>query len=191
MFSRQPFQSLALSLGVLLAGAASSAPAQAAPLNASKSMLTATFKQMNVPVDGKFNKMTASVQFDPANLPASKAQFDVDVASFDLGSAEYNDQVAGKDWFDAKDFPRASFVSTSIKAGVNGAYAVAGTLTIRGKSMNVVIPVQYRKDGAEQVFDGMLPIKRLQYGIGQGEWRDTSLVADDVQLKFHIVSNGR
>ncbi|HWZ47482.1 MAG TPA: YceI family protein [Herbaspirillum sp.] len=190
MFSRQPLQSLALSLGVLLAGAASSAPAQAA-LNVSKSMLTATFKQMNVPVDGKFNKMTASVQFDPANLPASKAQFDVDVASFDLGSAEYNDQVAGKDWFDAKDFPRASFVSTSIKPGVNGAYAVAGTSTIRGKSMNVVIPVQYSKDGAEQVFDGVLPIKRLQYGIGQGEWRDTSLVADDVQLKFHIVSNGR
>jgi polyisoprenoid-binding protein YceI len=55
----------------------------------------------------------------------------------------------------------------------------------------VVVPVQYHKDGATQVFDGVLPIKRLQYGVGQGEWSDTSLVADDVQLKFHIVSNGQ
>jgi polyisoprenoid-binding protein YceI len=54
-----------------------------------------------------------------------------------------------------------------------------------------VLPMQYRKDGAAQVFDGVLPIKRLQYGIGQGEWSDASLVADDVQLKFHLVYNGQ
>jgi polyisoprenoid-binding protein YceI len=189
MFSKQPIRSLALTLGLVL-GATAFATAAQAGVDSAKSSVTATFKQMNVPVDGKFGKMTGAITFDPANLPAAKAQLDVDVASFDLGSAEYNDQVAGKDWFDAKEFPRATFVSTSIKPGANGAYAASGTLTIRGKSSNVVIPVQYKKDGASQVFDGVLPIKRLQYGIGQGEWSDTSLVADDVQLKFHIVTDG-
>jgi polyisoprenoid-binding protein YceI len=190
MISRHRIGSLALSIGIPLASTVFAAPAQAG-IDLHQSTLTATFKQMNVPVDGKFNKLTATVQFDPVNLATSKAQIDVDVASFDLGSSEYNSQVAGKDWFDAKDFPHASFVSTSIKPGVNGSYAVTGTLTIRGKSANVVVPMQYRKDGTAQVFDGVLPIKRLQYGIGQGEWRDTSLVADDVQLKFHIVYNGQ
>ena len=179
-----------VSMAALIAGATFAASAQAG-VDTAKSTVTATFKQMNVPVDGAFKKLNATIQFDPANLPASKAQLDVDVASFDLGSAEYNDQVAGKDWFDAKEFPHATFVSNSIKAGANGAYAVTGTLTIRGKSNTVTLPVQYHKDGAAQVFDGVLPIKRLQYGIGQGEWSDTSLVADDVQLKFHIVSNGQ
>ncbi|HTJ91781.1 MAG TPA: YceI family protein [Pararobbsia sp.] len=188
MFSMHPLRTL--SFAALLASTAFATCAQAG-VDTAKSTLTATFKQMNVPVDGSFKKMDATIQFDPANLAASKAQLDVDVASFDLGSAEYNDQVAGKDWFDAKDFPRATFVSNSIKAGANGAYAVTGTLTIRGKSNTVTVPVQYHKDGAAQVFDGVLPIKRLQYGIGQGEWSDTSLVADDVQLKFHIVSNGQ
>ena len=190
MISMQRIRSLALSIGIPLAGAVFAAPAQAG-IDVPRSTLTATFKQMNVPVDGKFKKLTANVQFDPSNLATSKAQIDVDVASFDLGSAEYNSQVAGKDWFDAKDFPHASFVSTAIKPGANGSYTVTGTLTIRGKSTNVVVPMQYRKDGTAQVFDGVLPIKRLQYGIGQGEWSDTSLVADDVQLKFHLVYNGQ
>ena len=190
MFSRHSLRTLKLSMGALLALAAVAGPAHAG-IDASKSTVTATFKQMNVPVDGSFKKMSATIQFDPANLGTSKAQLDIDVASFDLGSAEYNDQVAEKDWFDAKDYPHATFVSSAIKAGANGAYAVTGTLTIKGKSNTVVVPVQYHKDGATQVFDGVLPIKRLQYGVGQGEWSDTSLVADDVQLKFHIVSNGQ
>ncbi len=190
MFYKQPIRSLALSLGLVL-GSAVFATSALAGIDTAKSSVTATFKQMNVPVDGKFSKMNGNITFDPANLPAAKAQLDVDVASFDLGSAEYNDQVAGKDWFDAKEFPKATFVSSSIKAGANGSYTASGTLTIRGKSANVVIPVQYKKDGASQVFDGVLPIKRLQYGIGQGEWSDTSLVADDVQLKFHIVTTGQ
>ncbi len=172
MFPKQPIRSLALSLSLLLAGAPLATPALAAGIDAAKSSITATFKQMNVPVDGKFTKMSANIVFDPANLAAAKAQLDVDVASFDLGSAEYNDEVAGKDWFDAKAFPHATFVSSAITAGANGAYSVAGTLTVRGKSANVVVPVRYHKDGASQVFDGVLPIKRLQYGIGQGEWGD-------------------
>ncbi|MFP4905727.1 YceI family protein, partial [Paraburkholderia sp. BR14261] len=84
--------------------------------------------------------------------------------------------------------PHATFVSTQIKPAANGAFTVTGKLTIKGKTTDVVVPVQYRKDGATQVFDGTLPIKRLAYGIGSGEWKDTSIVADDVQIKFHIVS---
>src|ERR1700738_2476933 len=105
MISMQRIRSLALSIGIPLAGAVFAAPAQAG-IDVPKSTLTATFKQMNVPVDGKLKKLTASAQFAPANQAASKAQIDVDVASFDLGSADYNAQVAGKDWFDAKTFPR-------------------------------------------------------------------------------------
>jgi polyisoprenoid-binding protein YceI len=152
------------------------------------SAVSAVFKQMNVPVEGHFNHFAADVHFDPANVATSSAKIDVDVASFDIGAPEYNKEVAGDEWFDAAKFPRATFVSTQIKPGANGAYSVAGKLTIKGKTTDVVVPVQYHKDGANQVFDGALPIKRLAYGIGAGEWKDTSIVADDVQIKFHIVA---
>lgn len=179
------------SVAALVAAAAFSvsfgANAAAAADNA-KNSVTAVFKQMNVPVEGRFNRFTADVRFDPANVAAASAKIDVDVASFDIGAPEYNKEVAGDEWFDAAHFPHATFVSTQIKAGANGAYSVAGKLTIKGKTTDVTVPVQYHKDGANQVFDGALPIKRLTYGIGSGEWKDTSVVADDVQIKFHIVA---
>ncbi|WP_323140555.1 YceI family protein [Massilia phyllosphaerae] len=187
MFQQSKIRTLVLLASVSFAAGLLSTSANAA-VDAQKSSLTVTFKQMNVPVDAKFKTMNANVHFDPANLAASKAQIDVDVASFDLGSAEYNHEVTGKDWFDAKGFPRATFVSSSIKPGANGTYSVTGTLTIRGKTRTVVVPLQFHKDGAGQVFDGSLTFKRLDFGIGQGEWSDTSIVANDVTLKFHVVN---
>ena len=171
--------------GVLLLGLAGTALAQ---VDTGKSTISAVSKQMNVPVDGKFKKFTASVDFDPAKPAAGKAQFSVDVASYDLGDESFNKEVRGKDWFDAATFPNATFVSTAIAPAGAGAYSVSGKLTIKGKTSDVVVPVTFKQDGANQVFDGVLPIKRLQFNIGQGEWKDTSVVADDVQLKFHIVS---
>ena len=174
----------------LAAGAAFSINATAAA-DPAKSTVTAVFKQMNVPVTGSFNQFTADVHFDPANVAASNAKIDVQVASFDIGSPEYNQEVAGDEWFDAAHFPHATFVSSHITPGANGAYSVAGKLTIRGKATDVVVPVQFHKEGANQVFDGTLPIKRLTYGIGSGEWKDTSVVADEVQIRFHIVTAAR
>jgi polyisoprenoid-binding protein YceI len=179
--------SVATAIAALAAGVGFSANANAAAESAA-STVTAVFKQMNVPVEGRFNKFSADVHFDPANVGAASAKIDVDVASFDIGAPEYNKEVAGDEWFDAAHFPHATFVSTQIKAGANGAYSVAGKLTIKGKTTDVVVPVQFHKDGANEVFDGALPIKRLSYGIGTGEWKDTSVVADDVQIKFHIVA---
>ncbi|SDC29223.1 YceI family protein [Paraburkholderia lycopersici] len=178
----------AASVVALAAGAAAFVTNADAAAEAAKNSVTAVFKQMNVPVEGRFNHFTANVRFDPANVAASSAKLDVDVASFDIGAPEYNKEVAGDEWFDAAHFPHATFVSTQIKPGANGAFSVTGKLTIKGKTTDVVVPVQYHKDGANQVFDGTLPIKRLAYNIGSGEWKDTSVVADDVQIKFHIVS---
>lgn len=163
---------------------------QAAPLklDANKSSISATFKQVNVPVEAKFKKFSASIDFDPAKPEASKASAEIDVASLDLGDPEYNREVGKKDWFNAPQFPKASFVSSSIKPGANGTLTVAGKLTIKGKATDVQFPLMLKKEGAQQVFNGSLPIKRLTYNIGEGEWKDTSTVADEVIIKFHIVA---
>lgn len=153
-----------------------------------KSSVTATFKQMGVPVDGKFNKFNAQIDFDAAKPQAAKAIVDIDVASFDLGDAEFNKEVAKKEWFNAAQFPKASFVSSSLKPVGANKYDVAGKLTIKGKTADVVFPLNVRKEGANQVFDGALPIKRLAFNIGEGEWKDTSMVADEVIIKFRVVT---
>ena len=158
-----------------------------AQVDTAKSSVTATSKQMNVPVEGKFKKFDAKVSFDPAKPAAGSAQLTIDVASYDLGDDSYNEQVRGKEWFDTKTFPKATFVSSAIAPAGAGKYTVPGTLTIKGKSQTVTFPMTVGQQGGAQTFDGTLPISRLKFDVGTGEWKDTSTVADEVTIKFHIV----
>ncbi len=171
-------------LTAMLLFAAGAASAQT--IDAARSSVSATFKQMGVPVEGKFKKVGGQVGYDPANPVAAQAKIDVDVASFDLGDAQYNHEVQQKDWFDAARFPAASFVSTSVKAAAAGRLEVAGKLTIKGRSVNINVPLSVRNDAGATVFEGSVPIRRLAFAIGEGEWKDTALLADEVILKFRL-----
>jgi len=165
-------------------------PAAAAllKLDAAKSSVNITFKQIGVPVDAKFKKFNANIDYDSSKPDAAKANVEIDISSFDLGDPEYNKEVLKKEWFNASQFPKASFVSSAMKSNPNGKLDVSGTLTIKGKSQAVSFPLSVKKEGAGWVFDGSLPIKRLTFQIGEGEWKDTGTVADEVLIKFHVVT---
>lgn len=159
-----------------------------AEVDLAKSSIAATVKQMNVPIEGSFRKFKAQVNFDPARPASGSAQITVDIGSYDLGDAAYDSQVTGKEWFDAKAYPTAMFVSSSIAPAGGTEYRVTGKLTIKGKSEIVVVPVTVVQRSNTLVFDGALPIKRSNFDIGTGEWKSASIVADDVVIKFHIIS---
>ncbi|MFL6708122.1 MAG: YceI family protein [Massilia sp.] len=164
--------------------------AMAAPLKTdpAKSSVSATFKQLNVPVEAKFKKFSAAIDYDAAKPDAAKATVDIETASMDLGDPEYNKEVANKEWFNAAQFPKATFVSSSIKPAGAGKFNVAGKLTIKGKTGDVAFPMTVKTEAGKQVFEGTLPIKRLAYNIGEGEWKDTSTVADEVLIKFRVTA---
>lgn len=156
---------------------------------ANESTVTFGYKQMGVPLEGKFNKFDAQVIFDPAKVAKAQARIEINVASIDTGTAEANEEVVGKLWFNAKTFPTASFVSTGIKALGGNRYQATGKLTIKGKTLDVTTPVTFQANGNRGLFDGSFAIKRLDYAIGEGEWTDVSAVADEIQIKFHVVVN--
>jgi polyisoprenoid-binding protein YceI len=150
------------------------------------STVTITAKQMNVPMTAKFNKVNGTVDYHASKPEATKANIEIDINSFDLGDPEYNKEVLGKDWFNAAQFPKATFVSTSMKPTKDGLTA-SGKLTIKGKTVDVSFPVAIKKEGNSTLFEGSLPIRRLSFNVGEGDWKDTSMIADDVVIKFHIV----
>ena len=156
-----------------------------------KSSINFGYKQVGVPLEGKFKKFVAQINFDPAKPEAATAKVDIDVASIDTGSDEGNDEVGDKEWFNAKAFPTAKFVSTAVKALGTNHYEVQGKLTIKGKTLPVSAPFTYRTDAATATFDGAFAIKRLDYNIGEGEWTDLSTIANDIQIKFHITASPR
>lgn len=181
----RPAAVVPLCLAFSLAPARAQPAAQ--PIDTAHSAVTATFKQMGVPVEARFAKFAGQVSYDPASPAAAKAQVDVEIASLDIGDPQYNAEVRKKEWFDAARFPVATFVSTGARAAGAGRLDVAGKLTIKGHGVDVTVPLAVRQEGGGSVFEGSVPIRRLAFAIGEGEWKDTSLLADEVVVKFKLV----
>ncbi len=160
--------------------------AEFSTLQLNKSSISFVAKQMNVPVEGAFRKFSAQVSFDPARPEAGRAQVEIELASIDAGSMDADDEVKGKNWFNVREFPKASFVSSSVKALGSGRFEASGKMTIKGKTLDVRAPFSIKQDKGMLSVDGVFPLKRLDYGIGTGIWSDTSTVADEVQIKFHF-----
>lgn len=156
-----------------------------------KSAINFTYQQMGVKLDGKFKKFAAKLNFDPAKPAEAKTTIDVDLASIDTGAAEGDEEVAGKPWFNTKAFPTAQFVSSSVKALGGNRYEVAGKLTIKGKTQDIVVPATFTAQGNSGVFDGSFTIRRGDFSIGEGAWAKFDIVANDVLIKFRITANSK
>ncbi|QBK03384.1 YceI family protein [Hylemonella gracilis] len=180
--------SLLLALSVL---ASLSLPAQAQQkLLPAQSEIIFVSKQMGVPVEGYFKKFDAQIAFDPAKPQTSKIAFTVDMASATLGVPEADAELPKAVWFNVPGFPQARFQSTAIKALGAGKYEVAGQLTIKGRANPVTVPVTLTQASGTTTATGVFTIKRLAYAIGENQWSDTSMVADEVQVKFKLALTG-
>ena len=165
-------------------------PACAQQLVPAGSEIAFTSRQMGVPVDGRFRKFEAQVAFDPKKPEAAKIAFTIELASVSLGVAETEAEIAKPDWFDTKKFPQATFQSTAVRAAGAGKYEVAGKLSIKGTAQDIVVPVAMAQAGGKTTATGGFVIKRLDFRIGDGDWKDTSMVANEVQVKFKLALTG-
>ena len=153
-----------------------------------KSSIEFSYSQMGVPMDGRFRRFSSQLSVDPAQPAAAKVAIDVDLASIDTGTPELDTEAAGKDWFNLKSFPTARFVATSVKALGGNRYAVAGKLSIKGRSKDVVVPATFTAQGSTGVFAGEFSIRRGEFAICEGAWSAFDIVANDVNLKFRITA---
>ena len=158
-------------------------------VDTAKSNLAFSSKQMGVPVPGSFKKFSTQIAFDPAKPTAASTVLEIDLASIDAGSKDANDEVVGKQWFNVKAFPTAKFVSTGVKALGGNRFEALGKMTIKGQTRDVVAPFTFKQEGASGVFDGGFVLKRMDYNIGEGPWADVSAVANEIEIKFHVVAN--
>jgi polyisoprenoid-binding protein YceI len=172
-------------LGLLLL-AAGQAGAQGLLID--KSEIRFVSKQMGVNVEGRFRKWKANIVFLPKDLDKSKAEVDIDLGSIDLASDESETEIKSRLWFDTAKFPVAHFASTSIKNVGGDRYEVAGKLTLKGITKDVVVPIAFKKDATgNSVAEGSFPLKRIDYKVGEGMWADTEMVADDVVVRVRMV----
>jgi polyisoprenoid-binding protein YceI len=178
-----------LTATAVLALASTAALAQQAIVPA-KSEISFTSRQMGVPVDGKFTQWTAQLAFDAKQPEAGSVAFSIQTGSASFGAAETDAEVPKAAWFNVAKFPQATFKSSAIKLVGPGKLAVTGQLSIKGSTQTVVVPVSLSQAGGVTTATGAFAIKRLDFKIGEGDWADTSMVANDVTVKFKLAVTG-
>lgn len=171
------------------AAPAAPAAATAAKLVPAGSEVTFTATQIGVPLQGAFKRFDAQIALDPKKPQTGKVAFGIELGSVAI-NPETDGELAKALWFNTAKFPKATFTSTAIKGLGGGRFEVAGTLSIKGQAKPVVVPVTLVQAGGNTTATGTLAIKRLDFKIGEGEWSDTSVVANDVQVRFKLQLQG-
>lgn len=146
------------------------------------------FKQMGVGMDGRFEKFSVQLQFDPSKPEAARAVLELQVDSVDTGSVEGNEEVKGKLWFDSANHPLARFESKELKSLGEGRYELSGDLTIKGRTKPVAARLGYVPDGSRAQLEGSFNMKRSDFGVGEGEWADYGLVANEIEVRFKMLA---
>jgi len=158
-------------------------------IDLAKSKITFTSKLMGSKLAGSFGKFSGKVSFNPDEPEKSKANLVIDIASFNAGGEELQEEAKGKDWFNTKTYPSANFIADAVKSTGANALEIKGSLAIKGKAVPVTILAKYQVQGKQVVFDATLQLMRLDYGLGAGNWADTSAVANEVPVAVHLVLN--
>lgn len=175
---------------VVWAGLAWATVASAQSVLAGQSEIVFVSRQMGVPVEGRFRKFAADIRLDPRDPSGGRANLDIDLASVAIPGEETAQELARPGWFDSARVPIAKFQSTAIRSLGPDRYEVSGRLTLKGITQPLVFPVAVTRGSGDPVATGAFAIRRLAFKIGDGDWNDTSLVADEVQVRFRFTLSG-
>jgi len=181
-----------LTAALLLGSSARAAEAAAVThyvLDAAKSSLQFNFLQAGAQNKGRFTRFQVAFDFAAANLAASRLDVTVDINSVDTGDQERDETLRGADLFAVVKFLQAHFVASQINRTASG-YEAVGKLTIRGVTHDARVPFAFRtttENGATVGYmTGKTSVRRLDYGVGQGDWKATDQVGNDVGVSFAL-----
>jgi polyisoprenoid-binding protein YceI len=178
------FLSVAIGASLCTAALAGGTPGYLADPTASR--LEFTGVQAGADFKGVFHKFSAAVDFAPDALAASRIDVQIDMSSEDSKDKSRDDTIRGSDIFDAVHYPTAHYVTKSISKTATG-YTATGSLTLRGVTKDVPIDFQFATAGSVAKLAGSASLKRLDFGVGQGDWKSTDQIADLVKVGFSLV----
>ena len=181
----------AVCLAAWATGAAAEAPSPVTHygLDQAKSTLEFTFMQAGAQNKGKFTRFPVSFEFAPGNLAGSRLEVTVEIGSLDTGDKERDDTLRSADLFAVAKFPQAHFAASQFNKTASG-FEALGKLTIRGVTREARVPFTFRTVDEHGVavgyMSGKTSIRRLDFGVGQGDWKATDQVGNEVGVAFAL-----
>jgi polyisoprenoid-binding protein YceI len=154
-----------------------------------KSSLAFAFVQAGAQNQGKFTRFPVALDAAADGSAVSKLEVTVEMTSMDTGDKERDDTLRGADLFSVGKFPQAHFLATQITRTATG-FDAAGKLTLRGVTRDQHVPFTLRvaqeQGHAVAYLTGKTTVHRLDYGVGQGDWKSTEWVGNDVIVSYNV-----
>ncbi len=141
--------------------------------NVEEGTLSITISQLGSPVTGSFNEWTAAIAFEEPAQPGPAGSVDVTIAIASLSLGTVTDQAMGADFFDSAQFPTAQFKADLFKTDTG--YEARGPLTIRDKSVDVVLPFSLQLEDNTATMSGTLELNRIAFDVGTSQPTEESL----------------
>lgn len=135
---------------------------------------------------GRFGSFTTTMRFDPKQLATSQLDVAIQLAGTQTGNKDRDDTLVSADFFNVGKFAQARYTATKFRALGGNQYAADGTLTLRGASKPVTLTFTWTP-GAQPVLTGKATVKRLDFGVGGGDWADTSTIPNEVAISTKVV----
>jgi len=150
-------------------------------------------------VHGQFTEFDGEIYFSPNDLKNSKVSFTITVSSIDTDEPKRDEHLQSEDFFHQAKYPTIVFTSTSFEKGEDDQYIVHGTLTMRGTTRKVSLPLEItgRMDNPWAEGKEILGVSietelnRTDYGVGTGSWAATTTVGDEVSIEIDMELDGK
>ena len=156
----------------------------------SSSSVTFVATQEGSQFQGLFETFSAEVDFDTTDPNGGQITGVVEPASVNTGDAERDATLLDRDWFDPNNYPESKFESERIETMKDGSYRAHAQLTLRGVTNSVVMDFTFDSSEVSGInqgnLSGTVKINRLDFGVGQGFWADTSWVANEVNVRVNL-----
>lgn len=170
-----------------LAAMLAAAPAIAADyVQAPGSTLVFASKYDGEVFTGNFPGFATTLSFDPAKLEGSKLDVTIPLAGAKSGNADRDSTLQSADFFNVAKFAQARYTATKFRALGGDQYAADGTLSLRGVSKPVTLTFTWTP-GAQPVLNGKATVKRLDFGVGGGDWADTKTIPNEVAISTKVL----
>jgi polyisoprenoid-binding protein YceI len=187
---------LAASLTVMLAGLAFAEVSQF-KFDPNHSEAKFSIRHFFTNVEGRFNTMSGTIQFDDKNWADSSVEATIDANSISTNNSRRDDDLRGDNFFDVANYPTITFKSTKVTKGEGNAFTIEGDLTMRGVTKKVTLDAtflgvgEFGRMGTKAGFTATTKLNRQDYGIKWNRTFDNGsvMLGDDVAVTLNIEAN--
>lgn len=136
---------------------------------AQKSSIDFEIKNLGITVDGHFNTFTITTAFNEDGI-LEKLSGKINVSSIETGIDSRDEHILKEDYFNADKFQFITLQSTSITKKSDSKFSVKASLTIKGKTKIITIPVSVTKTSKNYKVTSSFEINRRDFDVGGGSF---------------------